>query len=215
MRKDVETAREAGLVACRTCTKVWPMGTVRCGRCGAQLHSREPGSLSRVWAWWVAGVMAYIPANTYPMLITETLVERSAATIIGGAVEVALYGEWLIAGIILFASVVIPVAKFIAIAVLALAARSGRPANEHQRLHMYEIVEFIGRWSMIDVFVVAILVALVQLSSLASIQPGPAALAFAGSVIFTMLSAKAFDSRLIFDRPLAAETVEGAPAHGR
>ncbi|MGR3469317.1 MAG: paraquat-inducible protein A, partial [Shimia sp.] len=133
------------------------------------------------------------------------------------AIEVAVYGEWLIAAIILIASVAIPVAKFIAIAILALTAARGRPAKEHSRLHMYEVVEFIGRWSMIDVFVVAILVALVQLSSLATIQPGPAALAFAASVIFTMLSAKAFDSRLIWDKapePAPGTATRTELAHG-
>ena len=199
------TARAAGLVACRTCARVWPAGTPRCGRCGAHLQSRDTGSLQRVWAWWVAGVMAYIPANLYPMLVTDTLVEHHASTIIGGAVEIAHHGSYGIAAIILIASVLIPMGKFIAIAYLALSARHGSRVRPGRRHHLYEIVEFIGRWSMIDVFVVAILSALVQLSSVAQITPGPAALTFAASVIFTMLSAQSFDSRLIWDRDRADE----------
>ncbi|WP_188129698.1 paraquat-inducible protein A [Roseivivax sediminis] len=193
------TAREAGLVACRSCARVWTPDHARCGRCGARLQSRDPGSLQRVWAWWIAGLTCYVPANLYPMLITDTLLHESANTIVGGAVEIASHGSYGIAAIILIASVLIPVGKFLAIAFLAITARHGSRVDPGKRQHLYEIVEFIGRWSMIDVFVVAILSALVQLSSVASIHPGSAALTFALSVIFTMLSAQSFDSRLIWD----------------
>ncbi|WP_112324787.1 paraquat-inducible protein A [Roseivivax marinus] len=194
------TAREAGLVACRACARVWPAETERCGRCGARLVSRDTASLQKVWAWWIAGLVCYIPANLYPMLVTETLVQSSSNTIVGGAVEIAHHGAYGIAAIILIASVLIPVGKFMAIAFLAISARRGSHVPPTRRQHVYEVVEFIGRWSMIDVFVVAILSALVQLSSVASITPGPAALTFALSVVFTMLSAQSFDSRLIWDR---------------
>ncbi|MHA6343952.1 paraquat-inducible protein A [Roseivivax sp. CAU 1761] len=194
------TAREAGLVACTRCARVWPGGTPRCGRCGSCLSSRDHTSLQRVWAWWVAGLVCYIPANLYPMLVTRTLVSRSESTIVGGAVEIAQSGSYAIAAIILIASVLIPVGKFLAIAYLAISARRGSTLSARRRQHLYEIVEFIGRWSMIDVFVVAILSALVQLSAVAQIHPGPAALTFALSVIFTMLSAQSFDSRLIWDK---------------
>lgn len=195
------TARAAGLVACTRCTRVWPMGTPTCARCGARLVSRDPKSLSRVWAWWLAGVMAYVPANLWPMLETRAIGHDQSDTIIGGAVELARMGAWGVAAIIFVASVIIPLAKFIAIAALARAVSRGArtPATTRQRI--YEIVDYIGRWSMIDVFVVAILTALVQLSVVASIQPGPAALAFALSVIFTMFSAQSFDPRLIWDDP--------------
>ncbi|MFQ6546860.1 paraquat-inducible protein A [Aestuariibius sp. 2305UL40-4] len=194
------TARDAGLVGCQRCTRVWPMGTKRCGRCNAPLTSRDTKSLSRVWAWWWAGVICYIPANTYPMLVTQTLTNEYQSTIVGGAIDVALSGDIPVAAIILFASVVIPVAKFIAIAFLAISTRRGTAVPGHQRHLLYEVVEFIGRWSMIDVFVVAITSALVQLNVVASVTPGPAAIAFALSVIFTMLSAQSFDSRMIWDQ---------------
>ncbi|ETX28562.1 paraquat-inducible protein A [Roseivivax isoporae LMG 25204] len=176
------------------------MDAERCARCGARLVSRDQGSISRVWAWWAAGLICYVPANLYPMLVTDTLVSHQASTIIGGAVEIAHHGSYGIAAIILIASVLIPMGKFIAVAFLALSARRGSRMSPNRRHHLYEVVEFIGRWSMIDVFVVAILSALVQLSAVAQIRPGPAALTFALSVIFTMLSAQSFDSRLIWDK---------------
>ncbi len=196
----VVSAREAGLVACTRCTRVWPAGTSNCGRCGKRLVSRDEHSLSRVWAWWVAGLMCYIPANLYPMLRTQVLFTVSEDTIVGGAIELAKHGAVFVALIILIASVAIPIGKFVAVAWLAVSVRRGSRASKEARHRLYEVVEYIGRWSMIDVFVVAILTAVVQLNFAASIRPGPAALAFALSVIFTMLSAQAFDPRLIWDR---------------
>jgi len=195
------TARAAGLVACTRCTRVWPMGTPTCARCGSRLVSRDPKSLSRVWAWWLAGLMAYVPANLYPMLRTRTIGYDQSDTIIQGAIELMRFGAFGVGLVIIVASVFIPMAKFIAIAALARAVRRGARTSAETRQRIYEIVEYIGRWSMIDVFVVAILTALVQLSVVASIEPGPAALAFALSVIFTMFSAQAFDPRLIWDDP--------------
>lgn len=195
------TARAAGLVACTRCTRVWPLGTPTCARCGSALVSRDPLSLSRVWAWWVAGLMAYVPANLWPMLHTRALGHDQASTIVGGAVELIHHGAWGVGLIIILASVLIPASKFIAIAALARAVRHGAMTSARTRHRIFEFVEYIGRWSMIDVFVVAILTALVQLSVVASIEPGPAALAFALSVIFTMFSAQAFDPRLIWDDP--------------
>ncbi len=197
---DTLTARELGMVACTRCARVWPIDTFECARCGAALQSRDQKSLSRVWAWWIAGVMFYIPANLYPMLTTTTLVHTSEDTIVGGAIELLNHGAVGVALIILVASVLIPIAKFIAIAYLATSIGRSTELTSHSRHILYELVEYIGRWSMIDVFVVAILSSLVQLNIAASIKPGIAALSFALSVIFTMLSAQAFDSRLIWDR---------------
>ena len=199
------TARAMGLVTCRSCARVWPVSQSVCSRCGSGLASRPTHRLQWVWAFWLTGLIAYIPANLYPMLVTSTFSQEKASTIVGGAVEIAQHGDWPIAAIVLIASVVIPLAKFTAIAFLALTVQRGTAQSRHSRLHMFEIVEFIGRWSMIDVFVVAILSALVQLSSVATIQPGPAALTFALSVIFTMLSAKSFDTRLIWDTPVITD----------
>lgn len=200
------TAREAGVVGCHRCTLAWPMGTERCERCGSYLTSRDPHSLQRVWGWWIAGVICYVPANLEPMLITKTLFRSDASTIVGGAIELFNYGSPLIAIIILIASVGIPVAKFFSIAFLAISIRKRRKYSATARHRLYHVVEYIGRWSMIDVFVVAILSSLVQFSAVATITPGPASLAFALSVVFTMFSAQSFDSRLIWDsiRPARA-----------
>jgi paraquat-inducible protein A len=194
------TARSAGLIGCRHCTRVCDAAAQRCPRCGGTLVSRDPTSLQRVWAWWLAGLLFFIPANVYPMLITTTVGRASEATIVGGVVELANYGAYAVAGIVFFASIMIPVGKFVAIAYLALEVQRGRSLRPKQLLHLFEFVEWIGRWSMIDVFVVAILVALVQFDLLATINPGIAAVCFALSVVFTMLSAMSFDSRAIWDR---------------
>ncbi|TFL17667.1 paraquat-inducible protein A [Jannaschia formosa] len=194
------TAREAGLVGCRHCTRVCAATDERCPRCGGKLVSRDPGALQRVWAWWVAGVLLFIPANLYPMLITSTVGRASEATIVGGVIELMHYGAYAVAGIVFFASVMIPVGKFVAIAYLAVLVQRGHRTKPSHLLHLFEFVEWIGRWSMIDVFVVAILVALVQFDLIATINPGIAAVCFALSVVFTMLSALSFDSRAIWDR---------------
>ena len=148
----------------------------------------------------LTAAICYIPANLYPMLRTQTLLDTSENTIVGGAIDLAQHGAVAVALIVLIASVAIPVGKFIAIGYLALNLGNAAPLSAHRRQQLFELVEFIGRWSMIDVFVVAILSSLVQLNFVATIQPGPAALTFALSVIFTMLSAKSFDSRMIWDR---------------
>jgi paraquat-inducible protein A len=176
------------------------MGTAVCGRCGARIHSRRDGrSLQRVWAWLLAGLICYVPANLYPMLNTATLLEKSKSTIIGGAVELWKHGNYGISAIVFVASVVIPIGKFLAIGWLAYSIANPRIQGGYRHLRLLHIVEFIGRWSMIDVFVVAILSALVQLGVVATIHPGPAAASFALSVAFTMLSAQSFDPRMIWN----------------
>ncbi len=196
------TAHRAGLIGCRGCGRVWPDAEETCARCGAALVPPDRRSLAAVWAWLLAGFIFYVPANLFPMLKTKTLGGlggSSESTIFGGVIELLHYGNWFVAGVVFTASIIVPIGKFIAIAWLATVA--GKPAtvhDAHRRLLLYEVVEFIGRWSMIDVFVVAILSALVQLGFVASIHPGPAAVAFALSVAFTMLSAQSFDPRLIW-----------------
>ncbi|QDI78089.1 paraquat-inducible membrane protein A [Leisingera aquaemixtae] len=156
-------------------------------------------SLQRVWAWLAAGLIAYVPANIYPMLRTTTFGRASENTLIGGIAELFSHGSYGVAFIVFFASIVIPLAKFLAIGYLAVSVRRPAALGSHGRLVLYEVVEFIGRWSMIDVFVVAILTALVQLDFAAAVTPGIAAVSFALSVAFTMLAAQSFDPRLIWN----------------
>ena len=198
----VMTAHRAGLIGCHSCGRVWPLDHDQCLRCGAHLMPPDRRSLQKVWAWWFAGLIMYIPANLFPMMSTQTfagLAGSSESTIIEGVFELIHHGSYDIAIIVFVASIIVPMGKFVAIGWLAIVA--GRPATvdqAHTRLKIYEVVEFIGRWSMIDVFVVAILSALVQLGFMASVHPGPAAASFALSVAFTMLSAQSFDARLIW-----------------
>ncbi len=204
--RPVLTARAAGLVGCRNCGRVHARGTPHCARCGSRLSSREDGSLQMVWAWLIAGLIAYIPANIYPMLLTKSLGHHAESTIVGGVFDLVDHGSYGIAAIVFTASIIIPVGKFFAIAYLAwIVGRPGRTRG-HRHTRLYEVVEFIGRWSMIDVFVVAILSALVQLDFAATINPGIAAVSFALSVAFTMLSALSFDPRLIWDAEEAPQT---------
>jgi paraquat-inducible protein A len=193
------TARGAGLVACTACGRVHRPDHAVCTRCGAMLQSRDPLALQKVWAWWFAGLIAYLPANIYPMLLTATLGDHTESTIISGVIDLVHHGSWGIALIIFVASILIPIGKFIAIAYLAIGVKYRPALSAHRRHTLHEIVEFVGRWSMIDVFVVAILVALVQFDVVATINPGPAAASFALSVAFTMLSAQSFDARAIWD----------------
>ncbi|WP_436399660.1 paraquat-inducible protein A [Roseobacter sp. S98] len=197
-----------GLVCCRRCTGIWPAETKRCGRCGKKLVVRDWQSLQRVWALLLVGLMCYIPANLYPMLRTRTLFSVQQDTIIGGAISFIEYGSYFVAAVILVASVVIPLAKFLAIGFLAISVTRPSSVSAHQRQLLYEVVEYIGRWSMIDIFVVAIMSSLVQLNTLVAVQPGIASLFFALSVIFTMLAAQAFDSRLIWDAGVTRERVQ-------
>lgn len=198
----VLTAHRAGLIGCRSCGRVWPVDTDDCARCGARLIPPDRRGLQAVWAWLLAGMIFYIPANIMPMMNTSSLGGLGGggdSTILGGVMQLLHHGDWWIAAVIFVASVVVPIGKFIAIIWLSIVA--GKPATveeAHSRLYIYEVVEFIGRWSMIDVFVVAILSALVQLGFFVSIKPGPAAASFALSVAFTMLSALSFDPRLIW-----------------
>lgn len=199
------TARAAGLVGCRACGLVSPGSSRICSRCGSPLHSREPHSLQRVWAWFAVGLICYVPANLLPMMITATAGKTYRSTILGGVVDLAHHGAYLIAGVVFLASVVIPVSKFAVVAILALSIQRRLPISVHARIHLFHAVEFIGRWSMVDVFVVAILAALVQMGFFASIDPGPAAVFFALSVAFTMISAQAMDPRLIWDSASGAD----------
>ncbi|EIE51879.1 paraquat-inducible protein A [Salipiger aestuarii] len=195
----VLTAHAAGLVGCVQCGRVHRPDVMYCDRCGAVVTPPDPSSLQRVWAWLLAGLIVYIPANVFPMLRTSILGQTTDSTIYGGVVDLVHHGSYGIAAIVFVASIIIPCAKFVAIIFLALTVQRRVRISTHARHKLYEVVEFIGRWSMIDVFVVAILSSLVQLDFAASINPGIAAVSFALSVAFTMISAESFDSRLIWN----------------
>ena len=200
-----ETAAPQGLAGCATCglvNRLDPGGRGRCRRCGETLRPRLPHSLQRTWALLAAATVMYVPANIYPIMTTTSLGQSSPSTIIGGVVELIQMGSWPVAIVIFVASVIVPVGKLVALAWLCLVVGRSSELNAAARTRLYRLTEFIGRWSMIDVFVVAILVALIRAGSLMSITPGPAALAFGAVVVITMLSAMTFDPRLLWDAPL-------------
>jgi paraquat-inducible protein A len=198
--RPVLTARAAGLIGCGTCGRVSQPGPPRCPRCGSTLHGRRPQSVEKVWAWLIAGLVCYIPANLYPMLRTTFLGREVSSTIVGGVVDLAHHGAYFIAAVVFVASVVIPVAKFLAIGYLIWSMKHDVAMTFGTRTHLFEVVEFIGRWSMIDVFVVALLAALINLGFVFGFSPGPAAFFFALSVAFTMVAALSLDPRLIWDK---------------
>ncbi len=192
-----ETAAARGLASCHGCGKVQPVALQYCLRCDGALHLRKPQSLERTWALTLAAVLLYFPANLLPMMQASGIGGGEERTILGGVVLFWQHQAYPIAIVIFTASVVIPILKLIAIVSLCLSTR--RCHRPRAMTRVYRMTELIGRWSMVDVFVVAVLVAVVQLGNLMTIQPGSAAVAFAGVVILTMLAAMSFDPRLIWD----------------
>lgn len=202
---DGDTHHNQNHIGCHTCHQINAIDAKRCVRCQSTLHKYNPAdNLQKAWALLCASVIFYIPANLYPMMYTVSLGHSEGSTIMQGVILLWHLGSYPIAMVIFFASVFIPIAKMIALAWLYYHAHKARYLGQEEsitRLKIYRLTEFIGRWSMIDIFVVAILVALVQLQNLMAIYPGPAALSFAAVVIFTMLSAMIFDSRLLWQQP--------------
>ncbi|NOH63114.1 paraquat-inducible protein A [Vibrio sp. RE88] len=188
--------------SCRVCNQVNAMTAIRCCRCNARIvHYAPAASLQKAWALLLTSAVFYFPANLYPIMYTVSLGNESPSTIMGGIILLWQLGSYPIAAIIFIASVFIPLAKMLVLAWIFVIAKRINASSEHTALkqqQLYRVTEFIGRWSMIDIFVVAILVALVQLQSLMAIYPGPASVSFAAVVIFTMLSAMAFDSRMLW-----------------
>lgn len=197
------TARRQGLVACHTCGLLSPAGRARgmsrCPRCASRLHERIPRSVSRSWALLAAAILLYVPANLLPIMHVTTFGRTQSDTILSGVVFLLLHDMWPLALIVFVASIVVPVVKIVILAYLLLSVQLKSAWRPLDRARLYRFTEFVGRWSMVDVFVVTVLVALVHLGQLASVSAGAGALFFAGVVILTMLSATAFDPRLIWD----------------
>jgi paraquat-inducible protein A len=197
-RMDSVSAAALSLARCHSCGRVEPIESLHCPRCHAPLHLRKQDSLQRTMALTIGAAILYIPANLLPVLRVEsTLNGIQQNTIISGVMQFWQEGDYPVALIIFIASVVIPVVKILAILTLCLGARFGRwPGALTQ---VYRVTEYVGRWSMVDVFVVAILVGVVQLGSVMAISAGEGAFAFAGVVVLTMLASHSFDPRLIWD----------------
>lgn len=196
------TAARAGLLLCDTCLMVNSAGGIlrpACARCGAHLYARKPGSLARTWAYLIAAAILYIPANLLPVMHSGSIFDSQTDTIWSGIVFLWTTGSWFLATIVFVASMVIPAAKITSLAVLLVTAQRRSTWRPLVRAHIYRITHYIGRWSMVDIYVGATLVALVQLKAFASIVPGPGAVFFGGVVILTMLATHSFDPRLTWD----------------
>ena len=198
------TARSIDAVACSTCgllvsNRYQARRGPLCPRCGAVLYSRKPDSMSRTWGLLIAAIILYIPANVYPILTVISFGRETTSTIIGGVIDLAASGQWVVAAIVFVASVFVPVFKILALLFLVLSVQLKWRARPRSRTLLYRFTEFIGRWSMIDIFMISILIALVKLQALATVTAGPGAIAFAAVVIITMFAAMTFDPRLIWD----------------
>jgi paraquat-inducible protein A len=197
------TGAQAGLVSCEMCSLLSrPADAAEpgyCPRCGAELVWRRHHSIQYTWALVIAAAICYIPANLLPVLSTTTLGSTESDTIMGGVVFLYTSGSWPLALIVLVASVMVPLGKLVALAYLLITVQRRSLGSNRERTQLYRVVEFVGRWSMLDVFVDTFTVALVQLSPLMSVEPGAGVLFFAAVVVLTMIAAESFDPRLIWD----------------
>ncbi|SDH03679.1 paraquat-inducible protein A [Paraburkholderia steynii] len=176
-----------------------PAHAAHCPRCGAHLHPRKPDSLARTWACLIAAVILYIPANVLPVMDTSSLFGAQKDTIMSGVVYLWTSGSWPLAVLVFIASIAVPMLKILAIGFLATSANLRSTWQPDQRARIYRLVELVGRWSMLDIYVIAVLTALVQFNALATVRAGPAAIAFGAVVVLTMFAAMSFDPRLIWD----------------
>jgi paraquat-inducible protein A len=170
-----------------------------CTRCGALVHARRPNSVVRTWALLITAAILYIPANVLPIMTVSSLGQGDPSTIMSGVIQLVQHGMIPIAAVVFIASILVPTFKLVGIALLLFSVQRRQPLSARQRIWMYRFIEFIGRWSMLDIFVIAILVAVVNFGRLASVEANLGAIAFASVVILTMLAAVTFDPRLIWD----------------
>ena len=207
------TAAQAGLLSCESCQLLSRPASAAepgfCPRCGETLEFRRRASIQTTWALVIAAAVCYIPANALPVLNTTTLGTSEGDTILGGVAFLYTSGSWPLALIVLIASVMIPLGKLVALVYLLITVQRGSATSGHERTRLYRMVEFIGRWSMLDVFVDTFTVALVQLQPLMSVAPGAGVLFFGAVVVLTMLAAEAFDPRLIWDTSNPRHTRDG------
>ena len=195
-------AHELGLIGCHVCGLVCrdtPMDDAACPRCGSALHRRKTASYARTWALLIAGFLLYIPANVLPIMRTASLGDVDDNTIISGVMELWNKGSPDLAVIVFTASILVPMTKFFVLTTLLVSARRGSNWARPQRAKLYRLVEFIGYWSMLDVFVVALVTALVQFGIFSLVAPLPGVIFFGLTVVLTMLASMSFDPRLIWD----------------
>ncbi len=198
----IMTGKEAGLVLCTECHRVHryiPDAEQECSCCGANLQQRKPDSINRTWAFLITSMILYIPANVMMIMNVSYFGVDEPSTIMGGVILLIQLGSYAVAFVVFVASVLVPLFKMIGIMLILLSLKYKVNMTDQQRIRMFRFIEFIGRWSMLDIFVISILAALVHISGIAEITAGPAATAFGSVVVLTMLSASSFDTRLLWD----------------
>jgi paraquat-inducible protein A len=198
------TGRSLGLVVCMDCratVRGVKAPESRCPRCQARLHERKPHSLAITTVLVIGAAVLYIPANVLPVMTTRTFFDDENDTIMSGVLVLLQSGSWPIAVLVFIASIVVPLLKILAMAVLLYSAWRPSPRRRMQRSALFRMVEFIGRWSMLDIYAISLLATLVQIQSFASIIVGWGAWAFGGVVVLTLLAARTFDERLLWDAP--------------
>lgn len=204
MKKSTFTAAEIGLLNCHNCSLLskatqQPHTSLKCPRCATELHQRKPRSISQTWAFLIAAYIMYIPANLLPIMTTTSLGQVQSDTILSGVIYLLTSGSWPLALIIFIASVFVPVLKLVILTYLLLSVQTKSQWRPADRTKLYRITEAVGRWSMVDIYVVTLMVALVDIRGLASVEAGPGAVAFGAVVVLTMFAAMVFDPRLIWD----------------
>jgi paraquat-inducible protein A len=202
------SALSAGLWRCYGCSAVCApppeavaAGLTRCPRCDALVRPRKPDAIARSWAFLLAGTALYLPANLLPVTSTASIGGRQDDTIFSGIVYLWKDGSYPLALIVFIASIIVPVTKLLLLSLLLISLQRHDRRWANRRLKAYRLLELIGRWSMLDIFVVTILAAVVQVENLAELQPGPGAIAFGAVVVLTMLATHSFDPLLLYDRP--------------
>lgn len=190
-----------GAVCCETCglVSVPPAEHAHCPRCDAPLHARKPDSVARTWALVIAAAILYVPANYYPVLTVMQLGAGSPSTILGGVSELLQSRMYPLAALVFLASIAVPMMKLLGLSVMLIATQTGHSGWLRDRTRLYYVVRWIGRWSMIDIFMESLLGALVRFGTVITIEPGIGAVAFCGVVILTIFAAETFDPRLMWD----------------
>lgn len=197
-------ADELGLIGCHVCGQVCRMAdedgeSLACPRCGSAMHRRKPAVYARCWALLIAAFLMYIPANLLPIMRTASLGDIDDNTILSGVVELWVKGSPGLAVIVFCASIMVPMLKFLALGTLLISSQRGSNWARRQRAQLYRLVELIGYWSMLDVFVVALLTALVRFGYFSLVEPLPGVVFFGLTVVLTMFASMCFDPRLIWD----------------
>lgn len=199
------TAKDLSLVSCEICNSLYEINSfkdpdnAKCAVCGLELHQRKPNSISRTWALLLTSAICYIPANIYPVMVIDTFGNVEAHTIISGVIAFIHSKDYPLALLVFFASIFIPIMKMLSLMILLISVQFEWKWGPGQRNTIYKIVEFIGKWSMVDIFMISILMALVKLGTIVTIVAGKGATFFGLVVFFTMIAASTFDVRLVWD----------------